>query len=574
MSIENKIPSRKESFIFWIKSTLLKQKRRYFNTFKQPTKKFQKQELNKNSKLISSSTTDLWTSHNPLEMDLTAGKIENLRIACSKINGIEVPANEIFSFWKNIGKATKRNGYVAGRELREGCIIPTIGGGLCQLSNALYDAALKADFKIIERHAHTQVIKNSLAEKGRDATIYWNYVDLRFKSDKKFSIEAFLTSDKLIVRFKGVKAKILNKEQKEESFKFDVIGNCISCGKTECHKNIATTQNDIKYGKTAYLLDEFWPEYNDYINEKLNKEDHIIIPLDGVKKNKPNYAWKFNKSVQLKTNTLTTIKRAIAVRKSPKQGAQLQSTLLKHDEILAKKMAKKVDYSVKHIVISQNLLPFAYKHGLLGGRTFDVLMTRLPLANLQDELNQASEKHPKSSTLSDFRVENWLTELENKSLKSAQYIITPHSKIAELFSNSIHLDWHKPNFSQIEKKEKHKTLLFPASSLARKGVFEMKEFMNSSNFNLMVLGKAKESANIWGETNIIEDSSEWWKKVDALVLPAYVEHKPRILLKALAYNIPVIASKNCGLSPQKNLFILDQISAEAIQSTLECCLNN
>jgi vancomycin resistance protein YoaR len=60
---------------------------------------------------------------------LTAGKIENLRVAARNLNGIEVKANKVFSFWKHIGKPTKRKGYVVGREIREGCIVPTIAGG-------------------------------------------------------------------------------------------------------------------------------------------------------------------------------------------------------------------------------------------------------------------------------------------------------------------------------------------------------------------------------------------------------------------------------------------------------------
>ena len=67
---------------------------------------------------------------------------------------------------------------MAGRELREGCIIPVVGGGLCQFECALTYAALSAGFEIIERHAHTQVIPLT-REVARDATVFWNYVDLR-----------------------------------------------------------------------------------------------------------------------------------------------------------------------------------------------------------------------------------------------------------------------------------------------------------------------------------------------------------------------------------------------------------
>jgi hypothetical protein len=90
------------------------------------------------------------------EYALTAGKIQNLRVALRGIDGVVVPAGAAFSFWKQVGRASRRRGFVEGRELREGCLVKSIGGGLCQLSNALYEAALSARFEIVERHAHSR----------------------------------------------------------------------------------------------------------------------------------------------------------------------------------------------------------------------------------------------------------------------------------------------------------------------------------------------------------------------------------------------------------------------------------
>ena len=157
--------------------------------------------------LVAESKTKLWTEIEPEERFLVAGKIQNLRVAAAALDGLELPAGEIFSFWKHVGRTTASRGYVEGRELREGCIIPNIGGGLCQLSNALYDAALKANFEILERHAHTLTIAGSLAELGRDATVFWNYVDLRFRSAVPIRIEAGMTSDHLLIKFRGEKQR-------------------------------------------------------------------------------------------------------------------------------------------------------------------------------------------------------------------------------------------------------------------------------------------------------------------------------------------------------------------------------
>ena len=155
--------------------------------------------------LLAESRSDLWDLTAPhAEQVLQAGKIQNLRVASRKLDGSHVPANSAFSFWIQVGWPGAIRGYVRGRELRQGCLIPTVAGGLCQLSNALYAAALKAGFTIEERHAHTQVVTGSLAETGRDATVFWNYVDLRFRSPHAFQVRIEMTSDELIVQLRGV----------------------------------------------------------------------------------------------------------------------------------------------------------------------------------------------------------------------------------------------------------------------------------------------------------------------------------------------------------------------------------
>ena len=173
------------------------------NLLRNETARFAINERTADEAIIAECTTRLWTDHDDSERYLLAGKIHNLRLALRRLNGVEIPAGKTFSFWTQVGRASMLKGYVAGRELREGCIIPTVGGGLCQLSNALYDAALSAGFEIIERHAHTQLVPGSIAQIGRDATVFWNYVDLRFKWSFPFRIEAMMDADNLTVRFRS-----------------------------------------------------------------------------------------------------------------------------------------------------------------------------------------------------------------------------------------------------------------------------------------------------------------------------------------------------------------------------------
>jgi vancomycin resistance protein YoaR len=127
------------------------------------------------------SRTRLWIENHPAERRLEAGKVQNLRLAAAALDGLVIPAGEVFSFWRHVGPPTARRGFVEGRMLQQGCMVASVGGGLCQLSNSLYEAALEAGCEIVERHRHSRRVPGSQAALGRDATVAWNYVDLRFR---------------------------------------------------------------------------------------------------------------------------------------------------------------------------------------------------------------------------------------------------------------------------------------------------------------------------------------------------------------------------------------------------------
>jgi vancomycin resistance protein VanW len=109
--------------------------------------------------------------------DLEAGKRINLAIAAAHFDGRCIDAATPFSFWRILGKPTAARGYRAGTEIRDGCVVPSIGGGLCLISGALFRLAAEMDWEILERHGHT-VQSRDLSQ--IDATVFWPQVDLRF----------------------------------------------------------------------------------------------------------------------------------------------------------------------------------------------------------------------------------------------------------------------------------------------------------------------------------------------------------------------------------------------------------
>ena len=283
INIDKRVHTRMQALTFRAKAFLLQLKRGAGNLFNPEIRRFSFADNLADSPVIAESKTPLWTESAPAEQFLLAGKVHNLRLAVKRLNGLEIPADQTFSFWKQMGRANSLKGYVVGRELREGCIVPNVGGGLCQISNALYDAALQANFEIVERHAHTQVIAGSLAEKGRDATVFWNYVDLRFRSDKPFRIEARLGKDHLRVTLRGEKqtSKTLFQIAKRAALGSEPStepGSCATCGVESCFRSLKTDAN-LDFGRTAFLMDEFTPEFDEYIQKTRTAKDSIALSV-------------------------------------------------------------------------------------------------------------------------------------------------------------------------------------------------------------------------------------------------------------------------------------------------------
>jgi VanW like protein len=572
LKIEKRTHTRPQALIFQAKAFLLQLKRSAKNLVNSEIKRFPKTENLTDQPSIAESKTPLWTETEPQEQFLLAGKVHNLRIAVQRLNGLEIPAGSTFSFWKHLGRANGLKGYVVGRELREGCIVPNIGGGLCQISNALYDAALQANFEIVERHAHTQIIAGSLAERGRDATVFWNYVDLRFRSSNAFRIEAKLGKDHLRVIFKGKKQTVKNLFQisKRAALHSPQPNSCATCGVESCFRSLKADAN-IDFGRTAFLLDEFAPEFDEYIQKARTAKDFLFVPLDGKRFKKANYAWDTNGFAGTKQSIFVTLIRSYKSRKLAAQGAERQKSLLAMAEKLAESYAKKLTFDATHLIVSQNLLPFLWKNGHLGGRTFDVLMNSLPMNEIQKRLDLAFELHPNSKTLGDFRAENWLIEAETEALKNARKIITPHTEIASLFGErSEILDWKLPQSKDFTKQQNAKfTIVFPTSTVGRKGSYELREAIRDLDVKIITLGATIEDTDFWQGFDWEKGGEDWLEIADLVVLPAFVEHKPRRILLAVAHKIPVIASNACGVKNVAGVKSVENGDALSLRKEIE-----
>lgn len=133
----------------------------------------------------------------------TPGQRHNARLAALAIDGRVIGPGQIFSFNKTVKSWSIDQGYVKAPVSYDGELIPAYGGGVCQTSTTLYNAALLAGMTIVERHPH--VFAPHYASAGRDAAVAQRTIDLRFRNPYPWPvrIRARVRGNSLDVRLIG-----------------------------------------------------------------------------------------------------------------------------------------------------------------------------------------------------------------------------------------------------------------------------------------------------------------------------------------------------------------------------------
>lgn len=137
------------------------------------TPRVTKAELMNSFSLISSFSTQTTSS---------ANRNTNIDLASRAVNGTVVMPGETFSFNEATGQRTAQKGYLPAAAIAGGATVDEIGGGVCQVSSTLFNAAAMADMTILSRSPHTW--PSTYVDKGRDATVNWPKLDFTFRNDK------------------------------------------------------------------------------------------------------------------------------------------------------------------------------------------------------------------------------------------------------------------------------------------------------------------------------------------------------------------------------------------------------
>lgn len=114
-------------------------------------------------------------------------RASNLKRSLEILDGKIVNASAIFSFNSTIGITTQAKGFKMATVFAGGTLAKEVGGGICQTVSTLYNAALLADLKIVQRKNHSLPV--GYVPPSRDATVYYPAIDFKFENTRNYPLK-------------------------------------------------------------------------------------------------------------------------------------------------------------------------------------------------------------------------------------------------------------------------------------------------------------------------------------------------------------------------------------------------
>jgi len=146
---------------------------------------FTVEEAKKETCLRASFSTDYSSS--------TANRKHNIALASSRINGTIIPSGETFSFNKTVGKRTESSGFKEAKIIVGGDFTDGVGGGVCQVSTTVYNAALLSGLEITRAVSHS--LPPSYVSPSFDAMVNSGSSDLTVKNSTDRPVYLSVTAD-------------------------------------------------------------------------------------------------------------------------------------------------------------------------------------------------------------------------------------------------------------------------------------------------------------------------------------------------------------------------------------------
>lgn len=125
------------------------------------------------TRVVATATTDMGVS--------SPNRVFNVHLMADFMNGYKIAPGARFSFNEAVGPRTAERGFLEGQAIENGLLVPSIGGGVCQVATTVFDAAINGGYQVNERHNHSFYIDHYPT--GLDATVADGGPDFAFTND-------------------------------------------------------------------------------------------------------------------------------------------------------------------------------------------------------------------------------------------------------------------------------------------------------------------------------------------------------------------------------------------------------
>ena len=131
------------------------------------------------------------------DMVYQENKIHNLKLAAQTVEHLLIQPGETFSFWQRVRHAEDHDSYRDGLVIIDGRLTTIPGGGMCQLSNLLFELFLQTPLTITERTGHKKREFPSQDDTviGADATVHEGWLDLKVRNDTEYAFQIAISFD-------------------------------------------------------------------------------------------------------------------------------------------------------------------------------------------------------------------------------------------------------------------------------------------------------------------------------------------------------------------------------------------
>ena len=203
------------------------------------------EELAKVQDVLGTYSTDFSSS--------ASGRKQNVRNAASLINGTVLYPGDELSVYELINPMTAENGYALAGSYENGTTVQTYGGGVCQVSTTLYNAAIRAELEITLRYAHSMIV--TYVPASADAAIAGTYKDLRFVNnyDAPVYVEGYTNGGTLTFTIYGDETRPSNREVSFVSETTSTTDPGVKFTATSAPVGTVTKVQSSHTGKTARL---------------------------------------------------------------------------------------------------------------------------------------------------------------------------------------------------------------------------------------------------------------------------------------------------------------------------------